>query len=170
MIKSQTINIHFRIIGSQPIWLVPSWQSEEFQMAKTQERRSLMWQSLLQSKEGALFKDRNFRLESKWDPEHLGTAWTWLRMKTEGVLKAILLRLYISERLFKPRSLYLSSISDITVSICVPNYIYVYNFFYWEREILISSFTSPMRTGRRTGTDRCSLKSPWSRVKRIWFQ
>ena len=164
MIKSQTINIHFRIIGSQPIWLVPSWQSEEFQMAKTQERRSLMWQSLLQSKEGALFKDRNFRLESKWDPEHLGTAWTWLRMKTEGVLKAILLRLYISERLFKPRSLYLSSISDITVSICVPNYIYVYNFFYWEREILISSFTSPMRTGRRTGTDRCSLKSPWSRV------
>ena len=55
-------------------------------------------------------------------------------MKTEGVLKAILLRLYISERLFKSRSLYLSSISDITVSICVPNYIYVYKFFYWERD------------------------------------
>ena len=121
MIKSQAINIHFRIIGSQPIWLkvVPSWQSEEFQMAKIWESRLLVWQSLLQSKEGALSKDRDFRLESKWDPEHLGTAWRWLRMKTEGVLRAILLSLYISKRLFKPRSLYLSSVSEITVSVCL---------------------------------------------------
>ena len=40
-------------------------------------------------------------------------------MKTEGVLRAILLSLYISKRLFKPRSLYLSSVSEITVSVCL---------------------------------------------------